>query len=58
MDAPKHFSIFFKDFTYFIFREKGREREREDEKHQCVVASHIPPTGDRSTTLACTLTGN
>ena len=31
----------FKDF--FIFREKGR---REGEKHQCVVASHAPPTGD------------
>ena len=31
----------------FIFREgKG---ERDGEKHQCVVASHVPPTGD----LAC-----
>ena len=27
----------------------GREGEREGEKHQCVVASHTPPTGD----LAC-----
>ena len=25
------------------------EGEREGEKHQCVVASHVPPTGD----LAC-----
>ena len=24
----------------------GREREREEEKHQYVVASHTPPTGD------------
>ena len=24
----------------------GREEEREGEKHQCVVASHVPPTGD------------
>ena len=32
-----------------IFREIGREGEREEEKHQCVVASHAPPTGD----LAC-----
>ena len=24
----------------------GREREREEEKHQCVVASQVPPTGD------------
>ena len=30
----------------FIFREMGREGEREGEKHQCVVASHEPPTGD------------
>ena len=30
----------------FIFRERGREEEREGEKHQCVVASHVPPTGD------------
>ena len=33
----------------FIFREKGREGEREEEKHQGVVVSHMPPTGD----LAC-----
>ena len=30
----------------FIFREKGREEEREGEKHQCVVTSCTPPTGD------------
>ena len=24
----------------------GREGEREGEKHQCVVASRTPPTGD------------
>ena len=35
----------------FIFREKGREGEREGEKHECVVVSHTPPTGD----LACNL---
>ena len=29
-----------------IFRERGREGEREEEKHQCVVASHMPPTWD------------
>ena len=29
-----------------VFRERGREGEREGEKHQCVVASHTPPTGD------------
>ena len=34
--------FFFKD----LFLEKGRVGEREGEKHQCVVASHVPPTGD------------
>ena len=30
----------------FIFRQREREGEREGEKHQCVVASLVPPTGD------------
>ena len=30
----------------FIFRERGREGEREVEKHQCVVASRVPCTGE------------
>ena len=30
----------------FIFREREREGEREGEKHQCVVASHMPVTED------------
>ena len=38
--------LFFKRFYLFIFREKGREGKREGEKHQCVVASYMPPTGD------------
>ena len=29
-----------------IFRQRGREGEREGEKHQCVVASHVPTTGE------------
>ena len=37
---------FFKRFYLFIFRERGREGEREGENHQCVVASHVPPTRD------------
>ena len=41
------FEFFFK--ILFIFRERGREEEREEEKHQCVVVSHMAPTGD----LAC-----
>ena len=42
------FFSFFR-FFLFIFRQKGRKGEREGEKHQCVVASHMPPTRD----LAC-----
>ena len=29
-----------------MFRERGKEGEREGEKHQCVVAFCMPPTGD------------
>ena len=38
------FFSFLKDL--FIFRERRKEGEREGEKQQCVVASHVPPTGD------------
>ena len=31
--------IFFKRLYLFIFRERGREGEREGEKHQCVIDS-------------------
>ena len=34
---------------YYLFFERGRHRGREGEKHQCVVVSLVPPTGD----LAC-----
>ena len=37
---------FLKQVYLFIFRERGREGVREGEKHQCVVASCKPPTGD------------
>ena len=40
------FFNFLKRFYLFLLRERGREGEREGEKHQCVVASHVPPTGD------------
>ena len=33
-------------FHLLIFRERGREGERDGEKHQCVVAFRAPPTGD------------
>ena len=43
-------SVLFSILFYFvIFRQRGREGEREGEKHQCAVASCMPPTGD----LAC-----
>ena len=47
MVLKAHFNFFLK--ILFIFRQRGREGEREGEKHQCVVASLVPPTGD----LAC-----
>ena len=53
-------NFFFLIKKLFIFRERGREREQEGEKHQCVVASHMPLTGDLACnpTQACALTGN
>ena len=38
--------MFFLRFYLFIVRGRGREEEREGEKHQCVVASRAPPTGN------------
>ena len=38
--------VFFLRFYLFIFTQRRREGEREGEKHQCVVASCMPPTGD------------
>ena len=42
------FWVCFLRFYLFIFRKRGREGEREGEKHQCVVASHVPPTSDQA----------
>ena len=41
--------VFFLRFYLFIFRDSGREGEREEEKYQCVVASCTPHAED----LAC-----
>ena len=49
---------FFKRLYLFIFRARGMEgereggegREKEGEKHPCVVASHVPPTGNLART--------
>ena len=41
------FVVFLKDFIYsFLFSERGREGEREEEKYQCMVASYVPYTDD------------
>ena len=40
------FPFFKKDFIYLYFRERARVGEKEGEKHQCMVASRVPPTGD------------
>ena len=46
----QHFvNIVLKDFLNLFFRERRQEEDREGEKHQCVVPSHMPPPGD----LAC-----
>ena len=37
---------FLKNFFIYLFLERAREGGREGEKHRCVVASHMPPTGD------------
>ena len=43
----------------FIYRERGREGEREGEKHQYVWLPLMhPPLGTWSVTQACALTGN
>ena len=45
----KYVLMLCKKIFKFMFRERGREGERVGEKHQWVVASCSPPTGD----LAC-----
>ena len=45
MTQQLHF-CFFKGLIYLFFRQRGREGERGGEKHQCVIASCTPPTGD------------
>ena len=37
--------LFKKDFIYLLL-ERREGRKKEGEKHQCVLASHIPPTED------------
>ena len=44
--SPGPFFFFFNLKILFIYYSTGREGEREGEKHQCVVVSCVPPTGD------------
>ena len=63
LDCPC-FCLFFKRFYLFVFRERGREGEREGKKHQCVRETsinyllYVPQPGTEPTTQACGLTGN
>ena len=56
--------FFFKDFICLLFRDRGREGEREGDKHPCVrdtlisCFSREPNWGTWATTQACALTGN
>ena len=42
----KDFIYLFFEIIFIYFLERGREEQREGEKHQCVVASRVPSTGD------------
>ena len=50
--------FFFLRFYLFIFREWGREGEREGEKHHVWLPLEQPLLGTRPTTQACALTAN
>ena len=42
----QHIQIFFHTDFIYLFLERGREGQREGEKHQCVIASHRTLIGD------------
>ena len=59
------YSLFFLRFYLFIFRERGRDGERDEEKHQCVRETSTDwsrlaclQPGTWPTTQACTVTRN
>ena len=47
--------IFLKKYFIYLFLERGSKGERGGENRQYVVASRAPPTGDMTTTQACSL---
>ena len=61
-DAISQNIFYFSFFNFFkilfIFKEKGREGERRGGKHQCVVASSAPPTGNMVCNQAHALTAS
>ena len=44
-----YFLLFFKRFYLFLLLQRGKWKEKEGEKHQCVVVSRASPIGD----MAC-----
>ena len=51
--------IYFKDYLFIFFLERGEGKEKEKERNINVwFTSHIPPMGTWPTTQACALTGN
>ena len=38
--------LFLKKIFIYLFLDRGDGKLKEGEKHKCVVASHVPPTGD------------
>ena len=53
--VSQSFAQYFKTRALILERGGGREKWG---KHQCVVASCVPPTGDLAATQTCALTGN
>ena len=45
-NGTQHLTPLLKILFTYLFVGRGREGDREGEKHQCVVASHAPLTGD------------
>ena len=43
---PPVYGIFKKDFIYLFLEKRDGGGGRKGEKHQCVIASHMAPTGD------------
>ena len=48
-------SFFLKNTFIYLCLEREGEGEREGDKHQCVTASRMPPTGDLACNWACVL---